>query len=308
MKDVVRRFEARYVDALREFLARPGEVPLLEAYDVGRDALGAGLGVMDMAGIHHHALLTVLGRDRGGLAVEQLGAVQMFFIETLSPFEMVHRGQEEANASLRRVNQALEEEAQRIAQTLHDEAGQLLATAYLDLAEMERDLPESRSHAGHLREHLDHMRESMRQLSHELRPTILDDLGLIPALKSLAHGVSQRTGADVIVEGDLGDRPTRAMETTLYRIAQEALSNVTRHAKASSVRIRLQHMPGRLSCTIRDDGRGFDPDSLGPLPAGSHGLGLRGIRERLAPLNGELTIDSRPGRGTELSVTIPLHP
>lgn len=305
-KDAVRRFQARYVDALREFLERPGEVPLLEAYEMGRDALAGGLGVVDMAEIHHRALRSVLAKELR--AIEQLGAAQIFFVESVSPFEMVHRGMEEANASLHRLNEVLEEEIRRIAQSLHDEAGQLLATAYLDLAETERDLPAAQGHVVRLREHLDQMRNSLRQLAHELRPTVLDDLGLVPALKSLAHGVAQRTGSAVTVEAELSDRPNRATETALYRIAQEALSNVARHAEARSVQIRVQSRPGAVHCVIRDDGRGFDTQAVAGRPAGARGLGLRGIRERLAPLNGELKIDSKPGEGTELSVTIPLQP
>src|SRR5690349_10752152 len=143
MMDIGSDIRTRYQQGLQAYLASPGESLLLSAYELGREALSQGLGVIDMVSIHHGAL-AAMWADGSGKSVglqERLGAAAIFFIESLTPFEMVHRGHEESNAALRKVNESLEDETKRIAQLLHDEAGQLLATAYLELSATEKALP-----------------------------------------------------------------------------------------------------------------------------------------------------------------------
>ncbi len=201
---------------------------------------------------------------------------------------------------------ALEEEAKRIAHALHDEAGQLLAAVYLAVADVAHELPSpARERLGRIWGLLDQVDEQLRRLSHELRPTILDDLGLGPGLEFLAEGTSKRTGLRIAVEGSTGGRLPPAIETALYRSVQEALNNVTKHAHATRARVELQREPGAIRCVVRDDGVGFDVPDV-QARRGDRGLGLLGIRERLHAVGGRLQITSAPGQGTELLMTIPL--
>lgn len=298
--------ELKYGLALREYLEHPGEELLLQAYDLGRAALASGMGVVDVAGIHNRSLMALLrGASLNSLGEDPLGTAEAFLMEILAPFEMVHRGYSEANSSLRRLNEVLEQEVRRIAQSLHDDAEQLLASLYLDVAEVERDVPAAYRHLQRMHGHLDQLRSDLRRLAHELRPTLLDDMGVLPALRSLADSVAKRTGLQVSVHGELDQRIHRAGETALYRIAQEALNNVVRHAQARRVEIRLQSHGRGVNCVIEDDGIGFDVAAVQGR-TGERGLGLTGMQERLASVDGTLQIRSTPGRGTELLISIPL--
>jgi signal transduction histidine kinase len=307
MNHEIQRLQEDYRAALMQFIEDETEALLSEAYELGRRALKAELGVIGIAGIHLRALESGFHHESRPLTLAELRSAELFFTEALSPFEMIHRGRVEANAALHRINDILEEEARRIALTLHAEAGQLLATAFLDLAETERDIPAARGHIRKIREHLDQMREQLRQMSHELHPPMLDDLGLIPALRSLAEGISRRTGLTVNVEGVMAERPSRATELALYRIAQEALNNVLRHAQATQADIRLAYDGEQIKFSIEDNGAGFDVGEA-EAKTGDRGVGLTAIQERLAPLHGTFHIVSLPGQGTEVLVTIPLPP
>jgi signal transduction histidine kinase len=201
---------------------------------------------------------------------------------------------------------AREEEARRIAHQLHDEAGQVTASIHLALAEIARDLPEAgRERLRVIAGYLEEMEDRLRRLSHELRPTILDDLGLAPALEFLAEGFASRTGIRIRVEGSTEGRLDSSIETTIYRVVQEALSNIARHSQARGATIRLAREREALRCVIRDDGIGFD---AGRLRANGRrtGLGLLGIRERLDAVRGRILVRSMPGAGTELRVGVPL--
>jgi len=294
------QLEHEYTSALRDAVKGAGEVALAHAYELGRVAAGAGVGVVELAGIHDTALHEVLGEEAPPQQVNQ------FFTEALSPFEMTHRGFEEAVQALRRLNDRLEDEARRIAHALHDDAGQLLASVHLVLEEVSTGLPSrTRDRLKRVRGPLDEIEKHLRRLSHELRPTILDDLGLLPALEFLAQGVAARSGIAVRVEGEARPRLPAAVETALYRVVQEALRNATKHAAARRVDIRLEVEPGAARCTVKDDGRGFDTREVLDRK-GDRGLGLIGMRERLSALGGRFTIESAPGRGTELHIMIPI--
>ena len=203
---------------------------------------------------------------------------------------------------------AREEEAKRIAHQLHDEAGQITASIHLALADIGRDLPASgRERLQQVTAYLDEIEERLRRLSHELRPTILDDLGLRPAIEFLAEGFSARTGIPIRVEGTAKGRMNPLVETTIYRVVQEALTNIARHSSAGDASIELTREREFLRCTIRDDGIGFDANLLHRGHARRQGLGLLGVRERLDALRGRIQIRSAPGTGTELSVAVPLQ-
>ena len=298
----------QYTHALEDHLAGGGETALQEAYELGRRALAEGFGVLDLASVHYEALMTMLLQrtftEDFTLTVK---AAANFFAESLSPFEMTHRGYREANIALRHLNEMLEEEAKRIAHALHDEAGQLLASVHLSLEEVARELPPpAGDRLQKVRGLLDQIEVQLRRLSHELRPTILDDLGLLPALEFLASGISARTRVPISVEGSSEKRLPQVIETALYRIVQEALTNVTKHAQATRVTVCLQREDQMVRCSIRDDGIGCDP-AVVLAPRIERGLGFVGIQERLNSLGGKLQIVSFPGQGTELLITIPLE-
>jgi len=294
----------RYRRALEDHLDGGGEAALACAYELGRSAIGEGVGVLEMAVLHHEALQALVPRPD---PAQVAAAAHAFFMESLSPFEMTHRGYREANTALRRLNERLEEEAQHIAHALHDEAAQLLASVHVALAGLSRDLPPSvQRRLEEIRGLLDQVEGELRRLSHELRPTMLDDLGLVPALEFLAEGVAKRAGLVVAVTGSTQGRLPSRVETTLYRIVQEALTNAARHAHATHVEVRLRREPQAIGCSVADDGVGFDAAAV-LAPGGRHGLGLAGIRERLDPLGGTLQVTSAPGAGTRLSVSVPLE-
>jgi signal transduction histidine kinase len=267
---------------------------------MGRTAVAAGLAAPDMAKPHHRALRRIL-LEAPGLAssVAVINASETIFIESLAPYERNHAG-----AALRRLNARLEEEARRVAHALHDEAAQLLASVHLAVAEIACELPDgARQRLRRIPLLLDQVADQVRQLAHELRPVVLDDLGLIAALECLARGVSQRTGLAVTIEGSIDQTTPAAVQTALYRIVQEGLNNVGRHARATRVRVRLEQNSVAIHCSIADDGIGFDPAAVSSRRGG---LGLIGIRERLAALGGKLSIATGEGRGTTFDLQIPL--
>jgi signal transduction histidine kinase len=213
----------------------------------------------------------------------------------------------QAEQALRALNQRLEEEARRIAHALHDEAGQLLVSVYLALDTLLAQLqPEARERLTEIRALLEQVEAQLRRLAHELRPTILDDLGLKPAIEFLADGIWKRTGRlMVVVTASIGERLPGHVETAMYRIVQEALTNVIKHAQATQAVVHLVRHPDALVCSISDNGRGFDAKARSAHPH-SQGLGLIGMRERAASLGGMFSIDSTPGRGTTLKIVVPL--
>lgn len=297
-----------YAEALQRFLVSGGEAALQQAYDLGRTGLAEGFGVVDMAALYQRALVRALMAAPSPDGVGQMiRAGGDFLVESLSPFEMVHRGFREATEALRGLNRKLEEEAKRIAHALHDEAGQLLASVHIALEDVATELPlEHRPRLDRVKGLLDEIEAQLRRISHELRPTILDDLGLVPALTFLAEGMSSRAKITVTVQSSMTERLPPAVETALYRIVQEALTNVIKHAHATRAAISLWREQAQLHCSVEDDGAGFDP-AVAADASGRRGLGLIGIRERLRELGGTLGIKSRPGRGATLSLEIPLE-
>jgi signal transduction histidine kinase len=296
-----------YVEALEAFSAGAGEEALTRAYELGRQALADGVGILELVGLHHEALAGMLESGSAAEAVASIRAAEAFLIESLSAFEMSQRAVGEANMILRRLNRMLEEEAGRIAHALHDEAGGILATARMELDLASRGQPRGVSERlRQVRELLDRTGERLRHLSHELRPTILDNLGLKPALEYLAEGVSGRTGINIAIEGELRERPSAAVELAVYRVAQEAINNAVRHGeRVSALSLRLEERQDRLRCLIEDDGGGFDVEAA-LSDTSDAGLGLLGMRERLHAVGGTLGIDSMPGRGTTIEISVPM--
>jgi signal transduction histidine kinase len=299
----------KYEEVLREHLRTPGEATLRSAYEVGREALAREVGILELMAIEQevfHRLVREAGATEAVLELLEVGEILQ--TESLTTYEMTHRNAREASATWRLLNERLEGEAKRIAHALHDEAGQLLATAYISLDELAPELPpRARGRLQETRGILDRIGEELRRVSHELRPTILDDLGLVPALEFLAEGVSRRGGFRVRVEGNIEGRLPPAVETALYRVVQEALTNISRHARARNVELVLRREGSEILCTVRDDGIGFDAAKVQSPGNHGRGLGLIGMKERLSAVGGSLVLSSLPGRGSELVFAIPLE-
>lgn len=205
--------------------------------------------------------------------------------------------------ALRRAVQAQEVERRRLARELHDETGQALTSILLGLAAVERSESVEAAHraAANLRELVVETLQNVRRLAVELRPSALDDFGLEPALRRLGQTVREGGSLDVQVEARLGGQRLQAdVETALYRIVQEALTNVVKHADARHVSIVLTRKPGSVLVMIEDDGRGFDPKQ-----PSLEGLGLQGMRERVELLDGSFQVESASRTGTTLIVELP---
>jgi signal transduction histidine kinase len=207
-----------------------------------------------------------------------------------------------AGDALRRVVEAQELERRRLARELHDQTGQELTSVLLGLRAVEEAKSDSeRAEAlAAVREQVVETLHDVRRLAVELRPKALDDFGLVPALERLRDTFAEQTGMRVDLESQIRERLPTEVETALYRIVQEALTNVVKHAQATAVSIVLAPKSGAVTALIEDDGRGFTPDGSG------EGLGLLGMGERLALLGGRLKIESTPGAGTTIAAEVPL--
>ena len=209
-----------------------------------------------------------------------------------------------ASDSLRRVVEAQELERRRLARELHDETGQALTSILLGLKALEEKLDDagSRAAAVELRELVVTTLQDVRRLAVELRPSALDDFGLVAALERLSASFSDQTGIEIDFETALGDERLPAeVETALYRIVQESLTNVVKHARARRISILLARRNGAIKAVIEDDGQGFDPAA-----SPSAGFGLVGMRERLALLGGRLEVESSGDTGTTIAAEVPV--
>ena len=205
-----------------------------------------------------------------------------------------------ARDSVRRVVAAQEQERARLALELHDETGQALTSILLGLKGIENDPTPER--VGRLRELVVETLRNVRRLAVDLRPSALDDFGLEPALRRLAEGFTEQATLDVDLVAELGNqRLPPEVETALYRIVQESLTNIAKHAGATRVGISLIRRARNVALIVEDDGRGFEPSN-------AHGdsLGLVGMRERVGLLRGRFAIESQPGKGATITVQVPL--
>jgi signal transduction histidine kinase len=300
-------FEKQYRSALCGYALSGEEAELKRAYELGRGGIEGGKSLIEITSIHHKALADLVAETEDSrLQAKLLRASAAFLAETLSPYEMAHRGFQEGVQALRQLNETLEEEIKRIAYAVHDEAGQLLVAVHLALADLSRELPEAQQdQIGQVAQLLDQVEKQLRRYSHDLRPTILDDLGWLPAIRFLAEGVTKRANIPIRVETSVAGRLPNAVEIALYRIVQEALTNATKHSKANRVSIRVRREVGVLCCSIRDDGSGFDVQAV-QSDRKRRGLGLIGMQERLNAIGGTLSIRSAPGHGTTLTIRLPV--
>jgi PAS domain S-box-containing protein len=208
----------------------------------------------------------------------------------------------------RRVVEVQEEERRHLARELHDEIGQVLSAVSVNLQVLKQ--ASDAAAWPRLEESTRIVNDAIQQvrnLALDLRPAMLDDLGLIPTLRWYADRQSQRAGFLLHFDADsTGRRLPPEVETTCYRIVQEALTNVVRHAQAKRVWLELREESSQLKLVIRDDGIGFDPVHLQHRATPEAGIGVQGMRERVDLLNGTIKIKSNPGRGTTIEIRIPL--
>jgi PAS domain S-box-containing protein len=301
-----------FFEDIAEFLGRL--FPQVPSSHVAQTAQLVGPGQAICAplpvGSNLHGLLTVFGSD---LQEADLMAVTAFANQAAVAFENARlleaatKHKEDLQRLSNQLIDAQEAERKRISLELHDELGQALAVIGMTLEELEKELPPGVS--PQLKESLvetiglaDATLEQIREMALGLRPSLLDDLGLVPALRWYMGRLCQRwpiaISFDVI---GCEYRLPSQVETTLYRIVQEALTNITRHAQARRVHVCLECTSSTIVTTIEDDGQGFDPGVV----ASKGGVGLLGMRERAALLGGSLTISSQPGQGTQLTLKIP---
>lgn len=226
-------------------------------------------------------------------------------------FSAVRQQRSQLRALTSKLTEVQESERRQLARELHDEMGQALTAIRMDLAAVEGALPDdtpptARERLAEAVNLTDQTLEQIRELSLDLRPPMLDDLGLVPTLRWYLKRYARRSNieAGLSVQG-LEQRLTPAVETALYRVVQEALTNVVRHANASGVHLRLEYAPFSILLQIEDDGCGFDVDAVLLREVGS--MGLLSMRERVMLLGGAFSVDSTGSVGTQITIEIPLE-
>ncbi len=203
-----------------------------------------------------------------------------------------------------------EDERRRLARELHDGIGQVLTALKLQLEAAKQNGRSAEATGASISEALSMATQALhdtRELSRLLRPAVLDDLGLVPALRWLARTLSERFGLEVaLTHSGLEERFDREIETLAFRIVQEALTNVAKHSGAGRAEVEIDRSPKLLRIRVSDPGRGFDADALVGAEPGDVGIGLRGMRDRAELFGGALRIDSAAGAGTRVEVMVPL--
>jgi two-component system, NarL family, sensor histidine kinase UhpB len=247
-------------------------------------------------------------RDELGRVTGHIG-IQRDITDRHAAAEEVARSREELRVLAAHLNTVREGERTRIARELHDELGQVLTSLKLDLAWLEHRLAKNQSsdlaeRAREMVERMDGVMFSVRRIVTELRPSVLDELGLADAIEWQTQDFAARTGVTVALNVDHdGTNVPEPIASTVFRILQEALTNVTRHSGAKRVVVKLVNETGVLALRVRDDGRGIRREEL----HGKHSLGLLGLRERAVACGGTLDISGQPGHGTTVMLRIPLR-
>lgn len=223
------------------------------------------------------------------------------------------RHEDEIRQLSRRLIQGSEDERKRLAADLHDEFGQSLSALHLGVRSLAGSLPrqlnEQQAHCESLTNIIEELAENVRKISSDLRPDMLDHLGLIPTLEWYVRELAQRAPLDIKFEAvGFKRRLDPRVEIVLYRIMQEALNNVVKHAQADQVSIRLTYSHPTAIMVISDNGKGFDPSDLHPDIERRQGIGLISMRERVASVGGSIDIRSAPGKGCTIRVALPERP
>lgn len=211
-----------------------------------------------------------------------------------------------------KIIEAQEEERQRVARDIHDGPAQSMANVLVKAELCERlmgiDVDRTKEELKNLKEAVRFTLKDVRKIIYDLRPMSLDDLGLVPTLERYVYNYSQDTNIQVKLKtvGNI-DKVEKVIETTFFRIVQEALNNVRKHSKAKNVDIFVESTPTRLNLLIADDGIGFDPNANKEIDPMVGGFGIMSMKERAELLNGKVQVKSSPGRGTKVYLSIPLN-
>jgi signal transduction histidine kinase len=230
-------------------------------------------------------------------------------IHNATLFEQVRASRERLQNLSASLLRAQEIERRGIARELHDEIGQALTSIQLNLQSIEPLVldPAASTLLSDNMSTVEHVLHQVRDLSLNLRPSVLDDFGLVPALNWLVKRQPQGAGLSIELRADeIDPRPAADIETVCFRVAQEALTNTYRHAKASQIRIELAVREKEMQLTIEDDGIGFDVSKALKHSTSGSSMGLLGMYERVELVGGRIRITSAPGQGTRIRVVVPL--
>ena len=358
MNNHLHRLVRRYGAILRQYLKDQQEAVLEQAYELGRTAIATELGILDMARVHHDVLRELLrsaaGAERNGSVMK---TAEAFLLESLSPFEALHRGFRQMNNELRERNGELEaeirerkraedalrqsekhferlfneaqamqdnlrdlsnkvlrtqeEERQRISRELHDEVGQSLTAISVTLATLNHpgagQAGVSSQNLAQTQRLLQETMETVHGFARDLRPAMLDELGLLPALRSYLNGFRSRTGLRVCFCGHpMAEQLGSEQKLVVFRVAQESLTNVSKHAHASQVKVALRKLKDSVCMEVADNGRSFQSGAV-DFARSKGRLGLLGMQERVRLVNGQFTVKPQPGKGTTVRVVIPFN-
>jgi signal transduction histidine kinase len=231
-------------------------------------------------------------------------------IHNLDMFDQVRASHLRAQDLAKSILSTQEKERRLIARELHDEFGQELTSVQLGLQSIARSLRHSSTHTrlNDIMGIIEHVMEQMRNLSRALRPAMLDDFGLVPALEWFAEQQVKRAGLESeIIADQIQERLPEEIETVCFRVAQEAITNVLRHAHAKRIVVRISLGYEQLELVIQDDGIGFElPEAMKSVSQG-HSLGLLSMQERVELIGGQMQIITAPREGTRIQVSIPIH-
>ncbi len=259
------------------------------------------------ASFRRELMITALGVILFGAALAWLSIARVQALERESDarYREVVTAREELHRLSARLVSAQEEERRKLSRELHDEVGAAMSALLIEMGNLDSSLPagDTALHARvqAVRKLAENNVGLVRNLSLLLRPPMLDDLGLVPALKWKAREVARRTGIKIRVDAEeVSEDLPDEHRTCVYRVVQEALHNATRHAGASHVTIQVRQEPGRIRVLISDDGSGFEPRQ-------EKGVGILGMEERVRNLGGKLHIESSPGHGARLTFELPLE-
>jgi signal transduction histidine kinase len=296
---------ARYQAALRRYLAQGTEASLKPASRLGSEAVALGLETLDLAASNRGLKKEITRRQVVEHALRQS---EQRFSQLL---DQSRRLQVQLRCLSRRIMSAQEEERKRISRELHDVIAQVLASINVRLAALKAEaavgtkvLTRNIARTQRLAEK---SVDIVHRFAYDLRPAVLDHLGLIPALHSFMKDFAKETGLHVSLTAFAGvDELESARRTVHYRVAQEALTNVARHARASRVEGSIQRVPKGVRMEIKDNGKAFDVERI--LRAGKgERMGLLGMRERVEMVGGKFTVESAAGQGTTIRAQIPFR-
>jgi signal transduction histidine kinase len=269
-----------------------------DALKRGNEKLGAVFARLQLGLVGMIAITLLGGAALAGLTIFHILRLEGEVQRRLEESVQAQAGLQELSAKLLR---AQEEERRKLSRELHDEIGQSFSAVLME-AENLLDLDPAadvRPHLNAIRNVAEKGMNEIRNMALLLRPSMLDDFGLVPALDWQARETAKRTGMHVEVASEVAEELPEEHKTCIYRVVQEALNNCARHAQASTVQVAVRSETGQILLSVQDDGSGFDTQRI-------RGMGLLGMEERVRHLGGTFEIDSRPGRGTRLQVRLPL--